>query len=58
MTHIQGGSTMTDGLTRILWTGTVGLDRTLDERIEAASSAGFEALSTSPGRRCSSVNKG
>ncbi len=40
---------MTDGLTRILWTGTVGLDRTLDERMQAASSAGFEALSTSPG---------
>jgi sugar phosphate isomerase/epimerase len=39
---------MTDGLTRILWTGTVGLDRTLDERIDAASNAGFEALSTSP----------
>jgi sugar phosphate isomerase/epimerase len=39
---------MTDGLTRILWTGTVGLDRTLDERIDAALSAGFEALSTSP----------
>ena len=39
---------MTDGLTRILWTGTVGLDRTLDERMDAASSAGFEALSTSP----------
>jgi sugar phosphate isomerase/epimerase len=39
---------VTDGLTRILWTGTVGLDRTLDERIEAASGAGFEALSTSP----------
>jgi len=40
---------MTDGLTRILWTGTVGLDRTLDERMDAASSAGFQALSTSPG---------
>jgi sugar phosphate isomerase/epimerase len=39
---------VTDGLTRILWTGTVGLDCTLEERIAAASSAGFEALSTSP----------
>jgi sugar phosphate isomerase/epimerase len=39
---------MTSGLTRILWTGTVGLDCPLDERIRAALSAGFEALSTSP----------
>jgi sugar phosphate isomerase/epimerase len=36
------------GLTRILWTGTVGLDCPLDERIDAALSGGFEALSTSP----------
>ncbi len=39
---------MKDGLTRILWTGTVGLDRTLEERVEAALRAGFEAISTSP----------
>ena len=49
---------MTDGLTRILWTGTVGLDRTLDERIGAATSAGFEALSTSPGEAMSLREKG
>jgi sugar phosphate isomerase/epimerase len=39
---------MTDGLTQILWTGTVGLDRPLDERMDAALGAGFGALSTSP----------
>ncbi len=39
---------MTDGLTRILWTRTVGLGRSLDERMDAALSAGFEAVSTSP----------
>jgi sugar phosphate isomerase/epimerase len=39
---------VTDGPIRILWTGTVGLDCPLDERIDAALSAGFEALSTSP----------
>ncbi len=40
---------MTEGLTRILWTGTVGLGCALDDRMDAATSAGFEALSTSPG---------
>jgi len=39
---------VTGGPTRILWTGTVGLDCPLDERIDAAWRAGFEALSTSP----------
>jgi len=32
----------------VLWTGTVGFDRPLDERVEAAVAAGYGAVSTSP----------
>jgi sugar phosphate isomerase/epimerase len=32
----------------VLWTGTVGFDRTVDERVDAARAAGYEAISLSP----------
>jgi sugar phosphate isomerase/epimerase len=32
----------------VLWTGTVGFDRSLDERVEAARAAGYRAISMSP----------
>jgi len=32
----------------VLWTGTVGFDRTLEERVDAARAAGYHAISMSP----------
>ena len=32
----------------VLWTGTVGFDRPLEERVTAATAAGYGAVSTSP----------
>lgn len=48
MTRGYGPSRVAQDAVWVLWTGTVGFDRTLRERVDAARDAGYGAVSMSP----------